>query len=618
MSILIEQRSDHSAIHYLDDPSPEDTGNRELHEVLQRLSKSVVSLYTSKNGKDVCDEFTGIVITSNIRDTCILTSASPIRNPEDPTKLARNLSIYVNLPNGKSAKGCLKVIDYESNTITVRIRPSPDFQEASLDPIWKVGPDNYVKALPDFPEASLDHIPEVGSDCCVAALCCSKTRVGFSSGVVTETSEEYKGQKLIVSTCQIPKFGIGGPLVDSEGNFVGINMHRLEVGTLFLPKKKVLDSFLPYTKRFRISQASREICKSSTNIPEGSTSEKRPDTGSTSEKKSDTGSRFKKILKRFSSSTSSDSETDELQDIEKLTSAPCYRPLPKNEFTKELIEDLSSHGYPLPLTLEGGMHLRNGFEEEFPGDTWNELTEKVASSLSLSVVSLASYLAGEKTRFFACTGVIIGHIKSMTKILTSASLVTVDKKIDENLKIQVLLPTNKHAEGKLQHYDLRYNVVVVTITGFHCRRTAKLHSKGDGSSTKVVGIGRIFETGELMATSGVLTDNSSKLASEDNGTSTCKITVAGIGGPLISHNGNFIGMNFYGAKETPYVPRYIIQKLLNDFDGKGYVAADGRAGKRKKKNRADYIIPDRWSVPRPYWYYPSLVPRRIWGRRRYN
>ncbi|CAO2164708.1 unnamed protein product [Urochloa humidicola] len=81
------------------------------------------------------------------------------------------------------------------------------------------------------------------------------------------------------------------------------------------------------------------------------------------------------------------------------------------------------------------MHLRNGFEEEFPGDTWNELTEKVASSLSLSVVSLASFLAGEKTRFFACTGVIIGHIKSMTKILTSASLVTVDKKIDENLKV---------------------------------------------------------------------------------------------------------------------------------------------------------------------------------------
>ncbi|CAO2164707.1 unnamed protein product [Urochloa humidicola] len=164
--------------------------------------------------------------------------------------------------------GCLKVIDYESNTFTVRICPSPDFQEASLDHIWKVGPDNYVKALPDFREASLDHISEVGSDCCVAALCCSKTRVGFSSGVVTETSEEYKGQKLILSTCQIPKFGIGGPLVDSEGNFVGINMSRLEVGTLFLPKKKVLESFLPYTKRFRFWQASREICKSSTNIPE--------------------------------------------------------------------------------------------------------------------------------------------------------------------------------------------------------------------------------------------------------------------------------------------------------------------------------------------------------------
>ncbi|CAN6165492.1 unnamed protein product [Urochloa humidicola] len=355
-----------------------------------------------------------------------------------------------------------------------------------------------------------------------------------------------------------------------------------------------------------------------------STREKSPDIGSMSEKKL---SMIKKRRNMHSPSTSSDSET-ELQDIEKLTSSPCFQPLPDNEFTKELIEDLSSHGYPLPLTLEGGMHLRNGFEEKFPGDTWKDLTEKVASSLSLSVVSLASFLdggAGEKTRVFACTGVIIGHIKSMTKILTSASLVTVDKKIDENLKIQVLLPTNKHAEGKLQHYDLDYNIAVVTVTGFNCRRIAKLHTKGnDGSSTEVAGIGRIFETGELMATTGVLTDNSSKLVSEDIGASTCKITVAGIGGPLISRNGNFIGMNFHGAKETPYVPRYIIQKLLKEFDGKGYFAADDRAGnvsaKRKKKKRVyySYIIPDRWSVPQPFWYYPSLAPRRIWGRRRYD
>jgi hypothetical protein len=45
---------------------------------------------------------------------------------------------------------------------------------------------------------------------------------------------------------------------------------------------------------------------------------------------------------------------------------------------------------------------------------------------------------------------------------------------------------------------------------------------------------------------------------------------AGIGGPLIDFCGNFIGMNFYDVKRTPYLPRHIILETLKDFDGKGY------------------------------------------------
>lgn len=42
---------------------------------------------------------------------------------------------------------------------------------------------------------------------------------------------------------------------------------------------------------------------------------------------------------------------------------------------------------------------------------------------------------------------------------------------------------------------------------------------------------------------------------------------AGIGGPLIDFDGNFVGINFYGTKETHYLPRLMIQRLLKDFDG---------------------------------------------------
>jgi hypothetical protein len=254
-----------------------------------------------------------------------------------------------------------------------------------------------------------------------------------------------------------------------------------------------------------------------------------------------------------------------------------------------------------------GMELHKNFEEEFAGDTWNNLTEKVALDTSLSVVSLASFhgncavtirsllsffyfstlvaiiifvstliaiiifastliaiiiFVGE-TRFFACTGVLIGRHKSITRILTSASLVRIANKneVDVNLKvctanhsisaclfyipanhghnilyvnshrhslqIRVLLPNNKHATGKLQHYNLHYNIAVVSIRGFHCRRIAKLYIEEPVDvplNDEVVAIGRTFETGKLMATSGVLTDNSSNFICEEHGISTCKIT----------------------------------------------------------------------------------------------
>jgi len=74
-----------------------------------------------------------------------------------------------------------------------------------------------------------------------------------------------------------------------------------------------------------------------------------------------------------------------------------------------------------------------------------------------------------------------------------------------------------------------------------------------------------------MATKGELVDKPSKLDCKELGTSTCKITKAGIGGPLIDICGNFVGMNFIDDKETLYLPREKIQELLRHFDANGYV-----------------------------------------------
>lgn len=38
-----------------------------------------------------------------------------------------------------------------------------------------------------------------------------------------------------------------------------------------------------------------------------------------------------------------------------------------------------------------------------------------------------------------------------------------------------------------------------------------------------------------------------------------------VGGPLMDFDGNFIGMNYYDAKETPFVPSFIVLKCLKQF-----------------------------------------------------
>ncbi|XP_066358871.1 uncharacterized protein [Miscanthus floridulus] len=82
-----------------------------------------------------------------------------------------------------------------------------------------------------------------------------------------------------------------------------------------------------------------------------------------------------------------------------------------------------------------------------------------------------------------------------------------------------------------------------------------------------------------MATSGLVKDTTSIFDHEEIAVSTCKISKAGIGGPLVDVDGYFHGMNFYGAEETPFLPRSIILKCLKSFgmfrddnEGNGYTS----------------------------------------------
>jgi len=82
----------------------------------------------------------------------------------------------------------------------------------------------------------------------------------------------------------------------------------------------------------------------------------------------------------------------------------------------------------------------------------------------------------------------------------------------DSLQIQVYLPNKLVVTGTLQHYNLEYNVAVISVMGFRCLRTAEFHNQVQiEPQREVVAVGRVFESGKLMATSGIVTGKESTL-----------------------------------------------------------------------------------------------------------
>ncbi|KAM3258738.1 hypothetical protein ACQJBY_050498 [Aegilops geniculata] len=374
----------------------------------------------------------------------------------------------------------------------------------------------------------------------------SDTLMATSGILAVDSSGSEDGKQLMFSTCKISEAWEGGPLFDYDGNFVGLNLSLVGEKNYFMPRSIIierLEELLPKkeAKTFRNVEIQREV-----------------------------------------------------------------QPWPYCTYPSDRSGDLDSLGYPKPSStvVSEGLVLVNTFEETF-GDVydsgkgvWSQLTKMGSHSLPRRVVSLASF-SGER-RFFVCTGLFIDW-NGCTPILTSASLVRDPKdenKIAEKLKIEVLLPNKERKEGKLQHYNLYYNVALIVVEDYRCLRPARIHEDWWNPFTledpNVVAMGRCFKSGRLMATHGRRTGWSGMLDYRDLRYSSCKITKAGIGGPLLDFNGRFIGMNFYDKKiGTPFMFRDCIIRVLAIFVEKRTFDEVGSDG------------PIRWPVPIPCWRHPD-------------
>ncbi|XBI83422.1 hypothetical protein VPH35_091932 [Triticum aestivum] len=257
----------------------------------------------------------------------------------------------------------------------------------------------------------------------------------------------------------------------------------------------------------------------------------------------------------------------------------------------------------------------------------SESSKLLASKMNRSVVSLASFNGFAKK--FSCSGVFIKGEACSATILTSASLFRVpgsSHMIDDNLRIEVCLPNQYRVVGILNCYNLQYNVALVDIMGFWRPRTIKIHGHPVTSSMDVIAVGSLFACRKLIAVEGkVLIGKQSKLDCKELCVSTCKITKAGIGGPLIDNDGNFVGMNFYDEEETPFLPRDVIHHLLLNFNKKG-TSADGTivedvenrwllpGGTHRNTETVAPIDGNKWPLPEPRFVgrRANPLPRQKW------
>ncbi|KAM0829391.1 hypothetical protein ACQ4PT_066909 [Festuca glaucescens] len=518
--------------------------------------------------------------------TRFLTSARLVREFIDKRNKDDKLRVEVRLPDNRATDGFLGLYDDHIAIVT------------SFDNLIIIDPIDLDHQSPGQPSTSTLTGQMIAFG---RAFNSGKLMVQELTPVISIVSDDLDQPREVL----FPDFteaAFGGPLTDANGNFLGVIHHHVH------DMEKT--SFLPLTflrlrlKHFGIlTQDDRDTTEDAGTSSGGTKNKKRG-----------------------------------------YSLPPGVSSIVPSGFMRK-INMLKSLGYPMPppLMLEANGQLRNTFEDDF-GEVcawegyeyslmwrstgnyvWQELPKKVFRNLSRRAVSVVSF-TGDKI-FFACTGLLISwhtgagtgtgtcrgkRTRPRQVILTSASLVRTrddEDEIDKNLRIEVFLPPNQRTDGTLELYHSNYNIAIISVEKrFISARPENIFSRSAHKLPKeVVAVGREAAEGLLLASMGKVIDMprwmSTELHCQDLKMSTCKIKKVGIGGPLItSHDGRFVGMNFYDdTHRTPFLPRSKIVDVLKGID------LPSERGLNCPVNMMDTtttIEKNRWPVPEAYWYHP--------------
>ncbi|KAM3316987.1 hypothetical protein ACQJBY_034892 [Aegilops geniculata] len=550
--------------------------------VASHLSTEVVSL-ALLDGEEMLFACTGIVLprgTSSLGLTRFLTSSRLVtvfnqkRNKDDKLRVA------VRLPDKKTIPGILGLYDKYIAIVT-----SQDFQN--------------VMPLDMYQET---YLPDALTMVAAGRAHKSCSLMG-TIGALTDAPVGDDYEHLSASTWQITEAGLGGPLIDLAGNFVGMNIcfnsdtgkplflpwillrQRLEQYEILGPWAKLQGKMTPYSAGFSTWKTNNS--RQGSYVPPPGASRIIP-------------SGF----------------MDTWNWIESM-GYPKPEPL-MLELNGRLVRTFDD--------VFGCLHAWRGYKGFYNAfgsgkNAWQRLEKKIVETISRRVVSLVSF-NGNDMRFFVCTGFLVKcpltNGGTRTVIVTSASLVRTCEAtdtIDENMRIEVFLPPNQRLNGTLESYHPGYNVAIVTVKGLRKGLPEDLELHPDSLPRRVVAIGR-EPKGLLCASMGepILgredLDKRNAFGCKDLRLSDCQITKIGIGGPLVNFfNGSLVGMNFYDGRPsgTPFLPCkqiFVCDCSIRHltYDTMWKLTLDGR-----------------WPVPPPFWYHGWLEvsrfgPMRMRGR----
>ncbi|XP_058223988.1 putative protease Do-like 14 [Rhododendron vialii] len=227
---------------------------------------------------------------------------------------------------------------------------------------------------------------------------------------------------------------------------------------------------------------------------------------------------------------------------------------------------------------------------------------------SAAVVSLVPDAGPGGETMFAGSGTIIAcedvNGTYTSTILTSATLLrsTESNDIQEDIEVNVYLADGKSMKGRVSAHDFHFNIATISITSDVPLPTASLRPLDDSISIDpnhpseiicpeeneiasqsfqlhrhsdsfkicpgdtVVALGRhCGGTHSLWTALGKFSIDRCGFDCKELFRANCLILKSGIGGPLVNRHGEVIGVNFYDADCTPFMPINIVSKCLKRF-----------------------------------------------------